>query len=588
MKQFFKFFFASVLGTIVTLFLVFIFIFAMISAMVSMSEKETIVENNSILVLKLDNPVVDREPNMPFDLSEIYPGMNEKAMGLDRITQNLEKAAVDPKIIGVYLNVEGLSGGIANIQEIREAIVKFKESGKFIYTYANDMGQGAYYLATATDKICVNPEGSFTFKGLGAQIMFYKGLLDKLDIEMQVIRVGKYKSAVEPFVLNKMSEANREQMEKLLNSIWDAMLADISTARNISIDELNKIADELTATSGKEAKELNMIDELIYKDEFLAMLMEEGKVDNPDDLKTVSLADYHKAPWPVERTLDFKNRIAVIYASGEIVMGKGGDQLIGSEGISKAIRKARLDDKVKAIVLRVNSPGGSALASEIILREAELAKKAKPFIVSMGDYAASGGYYISCKADHIFADKTTLTGSIGVFGLIPNAQKAMNEILGVNIDEVSTNKNADYFGIMKPLSPYQREVMQRGVNDIYQTFIHHVAEGRNMTPEYVDSIGQGRVWSGVDALGLGLVDAYGNLEDALAYAAEKIGVENYKLDVLPERKDPFEQILSDLRGNAKIEAEQLLGPYGKYAKGIKHLADGERVKARVPFDMIIE
>jgi len=553
-----------------------------------MSEKETVVKENSILVMNLNGPIVDRAPNMPFSIPDLLQGQDVKPIGLNDITNNLKKAAIDPNIKGISLKLDGLSGGIANIQEIRDAVLKFKESGKFVSVYAENLGQGAFYLATAADKIFLNPEGSLTFKGLSAQIMFYKGLLDKLDIEVQVIRVGKYKSAVEPYVLDKMSQANRAQMEKLIFSIWDEMLVEIADARKISTAELNNIANKLLINSPKDAKELHFVDDLKYKDQYLDFLTEKLEVKKYDDINTVSNSDYVNAPWPVERKLDMKNRIAVIYAYGGISMGKGNDETIGSEGISKAIRQARLDDKIKAIVLRVNSPGGDALASDIILREAALAKEVKPVIVSMGDYAASGGYYISCKASRIFADPTTLTGSIGVFGLIPNVNKALNDKLGITIDEVNSNENSDYFGIMKPLSPYQRDVMQASVNEIYQTFIHHVAEGRGMTPEYVDSIGQGRVWSGTDALQLGLIDEYGSLQDALAYAAEQVGVTNYKLEVLPERKDPFQQIVDDLTGNTQMKAKAIFGKYGAFADGIQSLTDGRPVKARVPFEMIIE
>jgi len=504
--------------------------------------------------------------------------------GLNKIIKAIKAAKEDDNIKGIYLNAGSFSvGGLATPEAIRNALLDFKSSGKFIYSYAEYYGQKSYYLASVSDKIFVNPAGGVNIKGLGAQLMFFKNAMDKLGVEMQIIRGpnNKFKSAVEPFMYDKMSEANREQMNVFLGSIWGNMVKQITDSRSITVEQFNQIADSLWADNPYKAKELKIVDELAYWDEVKAELMQKVDVTKEKDLELLSLADY--ASTVKKKNPTAKKKIAVIYAVGEIKSGEGNDEVIGSERIAKAVAKARKDSSIVAIVLRVNSPGGSALASEIMWRELVLAKEVKPLVVSMGNYAASGGYYISCMANKIVAEPNTLTGSIGVFGMIPNAQKLMNEKLGITTDEVSTNANG-IIGAFKPLTPYQKLSIQKGVVRIYNTFVNHVAEGRGMTPESVDKIGQGRVWSGTNAIEIGLVDELGGLDRAIDIAAEMANVKEYKIKELPKRSNPFEEIMKQFGKSVKADViESELGSTYKYYNYFKTISNMEGTQARLPF-----
>ncbi|MDP3445099.1 MAG: signal peptide peptidase SppA, partial [Ignavibacteria bacterium] len=531
MKQFFKFMFASFAGTLLTLLVLLFLVIGMFAALISKAESEEVkLKPNTILVADFKTPVLDRSSKNPFENFDFGTMKSTNPIGLNDILANIEKAAKDPNIAGIYLDLSEINAGIANLGEIREKLIEFKESGKFIMSYSESYSQSSYYLATVSDEIYLNPEGSISFKGLSAQLTFLKNMLQKLEIETQIIRGpnNKFKSAVEPLMYDKMSEANREQMEKLLNSVWGTIIESISTSRNKSLLELNTVADQLDLNDAQKALDLKFVDGLTYKDEILAKLREKTSLGEKDKIQSVTIAKYTNAI--IDKPSRSTNKIAVIYAVGEIGGGEGSETSIGSEELSKTLRKAREDEKIKAIVMRVNSPGGSALASEIIRREVELAKNTKPFIVSMGDVAASGGYWISTNADYIFADANTITGSIGVFGVIPNFKGLFNNKLGITFDKVMTNKNSDYFGVMEPLSEFQEAKIQEEVVKIYDDFTNLVAKTRGLKQSYVDSIGQGRVWSGTDALGLGLVDELGGIEKAIAYAAEKAGVsEDYKV-----------------------------------------------------------
>jgi protease-4 len=463
-------------------------------------------------------------------------------------------------------------------------MIAFKESGKFIISYAESYSTTAYYLATVADEIILNPDGDIMFKGLDAEIMFLKGTLEKLDIEAQIIKVGKYKSAVEPLILDKMSKANREQMQTLVNSIWGKLLEAISETRSISIENLNLIANNLDVTEADQALKHNFIDKIMYKDEVLEVLRNKLGIGENDEINTLSMSKYTNAPATSETIKRSRNKVAIVYAIGSIGGGEGGEREIGSEKISKTLRKARLDDNIKAVVFRVNSGGGSALASEVIRREVELTSKIKPVIVSMGNLAASGGYWISCSADKIFADPTTLTGSIGVFGIIPNLKDFYKNKLGITYDNVKTNENSDYITANRPLTTYQRKIIQKGVDKIYNEFLNLVAEGRNMTTEQVNKIGQGRVWCGVDALRIGLIDELGGIEDAIAAAVEIAELPDYRVIELPEQKDPFQEIFTELFNNTKamlIKSE--LGQHYNYYNYIKEISEMEGVQARLPF-----
>jgi len=588
MKDFFKFMFASMLGMLIMSVILFFVLIGMVASMASFMEKEMVaVTENTLLKIELNTAIPDRTPRDPFSGFDFATMESKKTVGLNDILKNLEKASRDENIKGIYLDLSSIPAGIATVEEVRNALVEFKKSGKFILAYAENYSQGAYYLATVADKIYINPEGEMDFRGLSAELMFFKGTLEKLDADMQIIRHGKFKSAVEPFMLDKMSPENREQMMAIVNGVWGRILEAISTSRNISKEELNRLADGLLVAMPDAAIKNKLIDGVKYKDEILAELKGLLGVAESDDIKSVTLADYTDAPDPTPERPDRKNKIAVIYALGEIGSGDGGEDAIGSENLSKAIRKARTDDKVKAIVMRVNSPGGSALASDVILREVKLAVKEKPFIVSMGDVAASGGYYISCAANKIFADPTTITGSIGVLGMIPNLERTMKEHLGVTFDYAMTNENANYMSINRPMTEYQKNVILGYIEDIYETFVGHVAEGRKMTTTAVDNIGQGRVWIGTDAIKIGLIDEFGGLTAAIDEAAKMANLEKYVITELPEQKDPIEELVKDLFGQASIEAKikAELGPNYKLYQYMKYWQNATGVQARMPFDI---
>lgn len=599
MKQFFKFMFASMIGTFITIMLAsiisMVIFFGMIGSLISSAsegKKDKIekVEANSILHIKLDYAINDRSSNNPFESFDFSSFESNEGPGLDKIIKSLRKAKTDDKIKGIYLDLTTINGGMATLEEIRLALLDFKKSGKWIISYSEIYTQGTYYLASVSDKVYLNPAGIVEHRGLSSELMFFKNALEKLDVEMQIIRHGKFKSAVEPYILEKMSDANREQYELLLNTAWGSMTKDVAASRNISVEKLNELADNMTIQDAKIAKAEGLVDDILFKDELLAKLREKLKIEADEEIKSVSLKKYsksaHKNPFIPKKEKKSDNQIAVIYASGEINSGKSKNDVMGSETISEAIREARLDENVKAIVLRVNSPGGSAMASDIMWREVVLAKQAKPVIVSMGNVAASGGYYISCAADKIVADEKTITGSIGVFGVIPNAQGLMNNKLGITFDRVKTNKHGDIMSVFKPLTAEERDIIQIGVEKIYDDFITKVAEGRGMTKEEVDAIGQGRVWTGLDALKIGLVDEIGGLERAIEIAKTSAKLDDYNLIDYPKRKDPFEEIMEELTSNieAKILTKTLGNEY-KYYKKVQDISHQSGVMARMPLDI---
>lgn len=588
MGQFFKFTLASVLGVFLALFLGFFIMMGMVAAIASSGDEEVVITESSILRLNLDYQINDRASNNPFNNLQFGNFELDNNAGLTDILKSIEKAATDPLIDGIYLNAPSLQAGAAQVEEIRNALLKFKESGKFIVAYADGYDQKGYYLASVADEVYVHPEGMLLFKGIAAEMMFFKGTLEKLDVDMQIIRHGKFKAAVEPFILDKMSDANREQTTAYINSIWNDYLGAISKSRNISMADLNKAADMLSLDDPEKALELKFIDGIKYPDQILDLLKEKTSKTEDDDLELVKVGSYKNSAYFKEKAIA-KDKIAVIYANGEIKGGKGDDTFIGEQNITKALIKAREDKRVKAVVLRVNSPGGSALVSDLIWREVVLTKEEKPVVVSMGNVAASGGYYISCAADYIFADPTTITGSIGVFGMIPNASKFMTKKLGVTFDVASTNENANYMTINKALSPYQREVIQNSVERVYDHFITKVANGRNMTKEAIDEIGQGRVWTGTQALKIGLVDELGGLKMAIAKAAELSELESFKIKSLPYQKDPVQQIMDDLTGkSSSIMMKQILGSQYKYVQMFDNMENRDVIQARLPFEMIIE
>jgi len=587
MGNFLKYTLASILGIIIGSFiLVFITGMFVSSAIQSAENDEVSIKENTILYLNFDKPIVDRAVENPLEMLDIPGSPVTPKMGLVSILENIEKAKDDDNISGIYLDLTTIPAGAATLNEIRDALLDFKTSGKFIYSYANYYTQSTFYLATAADSVFLNPEGEIAFVGLNAQIAFLKNMLEKIGVQPEIIRHGKFKSAIEPLIRENMSEANRLQTEKYVGSIWLHYLKGIAAERDISVDRLNQIADDLLVKNAKSTVELGLVDALKYKDEILNFLKEKTNIDYDDDLESVSLSKYNKVPKVRKINRLAKDKIAVIYASGSIIMGKGDNETIGSERISRAIRKARRDSSIKAIVLRVNSPGGSALASDIIWREMVLAQKAKPTVVSMGDVAASGGYYIACAADRVIASPNTITGSIGVFGVLFNAKSLFNETLGITFDGVKTNKHADIGTQTRPLSQDERAYIQQGVEEIYDTFISHVAEGRKKEKADIDSIGQGRVWSGANAKEIGLIDEFGGLKHAIDVAVEMAKLENYRVVSLPEIADPVTEMLKKFTGDAKIKIlQEELGSSYRYYKQVQALEQMQGIQARMLYSI---
>lgn len=583
--------FASCLGSALMLVLVYFILIGAISSLISSSKDTVTVAPKSVLYMNLNYQIPERtnENELTAALSGLSVNFEQADMsGMNDILANIDAAAIDPNIAGIFLELSEIGTSTANIEEIRNHLIKFRESGKFVISYAETMAQSAYYLATASDEIYINPQGMLDIHGMAAQVMFYKNMLDKLDIEMQIIRGpnNKFKSAVEPYFLDKMSDANREQYEKLLGSVWYKIVSDISGTRGVSIEKINELADNLSLTfDTKVALKENFVDGLLYRDEIIAMIKSKAGIDAKDDIKILQNSQYAEAR---VKPKSMPSKIAVIYASGQIFDGEGDNEKIGSITLSKAIREAREDDKVKAIVMRVNSPGGSALASEVIRREVELAKSVKPFVISMGNYAASGGYWISCEGDYIFTDATTLTGSIGVFGTFPNAQRFLNDKIGLTFDGVKTNENADFGRISQPLTPYQKSMLQKHVGETYNDFTALVARTRGLRQSYVDSIGQGRVWSGVDALELGLVDEIGGIDKAIEYAAKQADLTDYSFKYYPKQQDLMQQLLS---GNiqkpyTKSLLQKRLGKNYSYLQAMENIESLDGIQALMPYSVM--
>jgi protease IV len=589
MKQFFKFVLATFTGIILTCILS-VLLLVIIAAM---ADKKVVVKPNSLLHIKLDAPVVDRADDNPFSSLNPFSGNSEKPLGLKSdILDNLEKAKTDENIKGIFLDLGSVNAGFGMLEEIRAAIIDFKTSGKFVLAYSEMYSQKAYYIASAADEVYLYPEGALDFKGLNSEIMFLKGMLEKLEVEAQIIRGpnNKFKSAVEPLMYDHMSDANKEQTKTYLYSIWNHILKAVSESRNISVDELNQIADSMYIRKASDAVKYKLIDATLYTDELLAKLKEKTGTEKGEKIKYVTLKKYSKAQKEEDKEEGSygKSKIAVIYAQGSIESGEGDNNTIGSDRIAKAIREAREDEKVKAIVLRVNSPGGSALASDVMWREMILAKEAKPVIVSMADVAASGGYYIACAADTILANENTITGSIGVFGVLPNLKGFFNNKLGITFDGVKTNSYSDLGTTSRALSTGEFSIIQQGVVEVYDAFITKVSTGRGITKDMVDSIGQGRVWSGVDGKKIGLVDMHGGINKAIEIAAQKAGLEDYKVSYLPKKEDPFERFMKELSGESEAKIIQnALGENYRMYEYLKSIKEMKGVQARMPYYMEI-
>ncbi|MFT7330630.1 MAG: protease-4, partial [Roseivirga sp.] len=489
------------------------------------------VTSNSILKINLEDAVKDYVPVTDDPFTMLF---EEDSFQLSEVLNAIENAKYDDNIQGISIEGGFINAGISQTQAIRNKLVEFKDTGKFITSYADFYTQKNYYLSSVADSIYVTPYGMVDFKGLSSERLFYKDFQDKYGVKMEVIRHGKYKSAVEGYLDNKMSDANREQISSFLNSIWSEFVDDIAVSRNMSVEELNVLADELQGRDSDIAVASDLLDGAIYKDEYNEVLEELAG----DEYKSVNIADYISTGKGRIRTTS-SNKIAILYAQGNILYGKGDESYIGQESMIKAIRKIKKDSKIKAVVLRVNSPGGVALTADLIWRELELLKQEKTLVVSMGNYAASGGYYIACNADKIFAEPTTITGSIGVFGTIPNFSGLAKNI-GINAEQVSTNKNSMGYSPYEPMTKDFYNVTKEGIERVYTTFLNRVAEGRNMTYDQVDEVAQGRVWTGKEALEVGLVDELGSLDDAIAAAAELAELDSYKTSNYPRYKKDFE------------------------------------------------
>jgi protease IV len=584
MKNFLKYTLATITGIIISSILFFIVMLAGLSALIASGDKPASISDNSILVLKAGVTIPDRGNQNPLAGFDLLNMTFSPAPGLNEILQNIEKGSTDSKIKGILIENGLLPSGWATTGEIRNALEKFRMDGKFVISYSDDvLTQECYYLSTAADKIYINPGSMVDFKGLSSEIMFYKKALEQIGVEVQVTRHGKFKGAVEPFILDKLSEENRAQIKDYVGSIWTHVIEDISKSRGISDEQLNRLADNLEGFIATSALENKLVDGLMFRDALIDTLKALSGISTDKDIKLVSMIKYSKVPDP-NKTFSVKNRIAVVYASGNIVMGKGNENNIGGKHYADVIRKERLDTSVKAIVLRVNSPGGIAIAADIIWRELELAAKVKPVVISMGNYAASGGYFISAPATKIYANPTTISGSIGVFGMIPNAGILLDQKLGLTTEIVKTNKNSDFPSIYRPMNIYEKEVMQMSVEKVYSDFVGKVASGRKMTSESVDSIGQGRVWSGTSAQKIGLVDELGGLKAAIKGAADLAGVDTWSIRELPVIEDPYTRLFSQLGGELRMNIlKRELGESVKYYNMVQEIKDLSGIQARLPY-----
>ena len=592
MKDFLKFTLATVTGIILSSIVLFIISMVTLFGIMSASDTETIVKKNSVMMLDLNGTLVERTQEDPLGILSQLFGDESNTYGLDDILSSIQKAKENENIKGIYLQASSLGTSYASLQEIRNALLDFKESGKFVIAYADSYTQGLYYLSSAADKVLLNPKGMIEWRGIASAPLFYKDLLQKIGVEMQVFKVGTYKSAVEPFIATEMSPANREQVTAFITSIWEQVTQGVSASRNIPVDSLNVYADRmLMFYPSEESVKCGLADTLIYRNDVRNYLKKLVEIDEDDNLPIVGLSDMMNVKKNVPKDKS-GNIVAVYYASGEITdypsSATSEDGIVGSKVI-RDLRKLKDDNDVKAVVLRVNSPGGSAFASEQIWHAVKELKTKKPVIVSMGDYAASGGYYISCVADTIVAEPTTLTGSIGIFGIIPNV-KGLTDKIGLSYDVVKTNKYADFGNIMRPFNEDERSLLQMMITEGYDTFVSRCAEGRHMTKEAIEKIAEGRVWTGETAKKLGLVDELGGIDKALDIAVAKAGIEGYTVVSYPAKQDFFSSLL-DTKPTNYVESQLMKSKLGDYYKDfslLKNLSERSMIQARVPFELNIK
>lgn len=588
MRQFLKYVLATLVGLLIFSFIGFLFLFSLSALLSSAADSQTIVSERSVLKLDLNKPIRERGFDNPFSGFGPFSGESD-VVGVINLKEALANAKEDPNIKGVFLKAEYPQAGWASLEEIRNALLDFRKSKKFVYAYGEVVTEKGYYLASAADKIYVNPAGMVEWNGLNAELTFFKGTLDKLGIKPEIFRVGEYKSAIEPFVRENMSDPNRLQVSSFLNSVNSHFVTNVSASRSIPAATLKRLADSLSIQTPGDALKAKLITNVAYFDEFEGDIRKQLGIDEKKKIAYVSLSKYEKAEKYIKEG-DINKRIAVIVAEGDIVDGKSGDNNIGSETISAEIRKARLDDKVKAIVLRINSPGGSAMASDVMWREIELTKKVKPIIASMSDYAASGGYYMAMGCDKIVAEPNTITGSIGVFSLLFNTESFFKDKLGVTYDRVNTNQNSDFPSVTHEMSPFQKQVLQRSTERIYAVFTRKVAEGRKLPVDSVRKIASGRVWTGIQGKANGLVDQLGGLNDAIKLAASsaKLKEGDYRIKYQPRQKEFIEELFSSFSDNEETKLAAQLGDLAPYVKYLQKLKTMQGVQARLPFEMKIE
>lgn len=587
--KFLKMMLASALGYILAISVIFFLVFTLIAGIVfTTSKPKVVIHDNSVLKIELNYPLEDRvNDEGPIAMLSALDENTPIPAGLNMVLRSLERAKTDDRIKGVVLDLTSLSTGYGKLMEVRNKLAEFKETGKFIYTYSNVYDYQMYYLASVSDSVFLNPQGQMLFNGMRAEVVMFSSLLDKLGVEMQVVRNGKYKGAVEPFTRKELSDENRQQISELIHSIYNTTLAQIAASRNMNIEDLKKDASSLNLVSVQDFISKGYIDAALYRDELNSILKKRVGVSEDEKVYLLGLRkydhnskDYHYA----------SKKVAVVYASGSIVVGHGDDSQIGSEDFVATLKKLREDDKIGAVVLRINSGGGSSLGSDIIWREAKLLADAKPLIVSMGDVAASGAYYIAAPAQTIIAEPTTITGSIGVFGMIPNAKGLLNDKLGLNIEYVGTGEHSDIGRVDRPLTQNERVYITKIVDGIYETFLQRVSEGRGMSISEVDEVGQGRVWSGQMAIDAGLVDELGGLEYAVQAAVKAADLTDYQLVEYPKFSDPFTSIVEKFQGSSMLESQLSDSQFGRYLKYIiqaKEMTSGYSVQMLMPFDITV-
>jgi protease-4 len=584
MKNFLKMTLATIVGLIITSILFFVIMLSIVSGMAAAGRKPVDIPEKSVLVLKTETMIPDRTESNPFTMINPLAMTFTQTAGLNDILRNLNKAAADKDISGVLIENGVMASGWATADEIRKALQEFKQSGKFIYAYSDYvMTQEGYFLSTSADDIWINPTSMFDFKGLATEVTFYRDALEKLGVDVQVIRHGKFKGAVEPFMLDKLSNENRLQISEYVGSVWQHVVNVISESRNVPALRVMQLADSLAGYKPQLLESAGLVDGMIYRDQLEDSIRTAAGIEENKKINYVSMTRYSKVP-AKHTSGSLKKKIAVIFAEGNIVMGEGNESNIGGNRYASELRDIRLDSNIKAVVFRVNSRGGNAMASDMIWHEVELTGKVKPVVVSMGNYAASGGYYISAGASKIFASPVTITGSIGVFGLIPNAGTFLNKKLGINTDVVRTNAHSDAPSITRPLNAFEREAIQSSVERTYNTFTGVVASGRGMSQAAVDSIGQGHVWSGTDAKEIKLIDEFGGLNDAIKEAASLAGLENYRIVERPVATDIYTKILKGMTEEMQTKAvNRELGQAAKYYRDLKEILSSEGIQAMMPY-----